>query len=109
MRLRLPKLQETDNKVQMIRAEGTKDAYKEFDGVLYYQGLSFVPEAIRLKLISQYHNDSLAGHFGIHKTRELIGRKYYWPSLNKDVEAYIKGYDICLGSKAVRNKPYGNF
>ena len=50
----------------------------------------------------------MAGHFGIDKTKELIGRKYYWPSLRKDVEAYIKGCNVCLGSKAVRHKLYGD-
>ena len=48
----------------------------------------------------------LAGHFGINKTKDLLGRKYYWPSLQKDVEAYIKGCDVCLGSKTVKHKPY---
>ena len=85
-----------------------KDAYEEIDGVLHHQRLPFVPKAIRIELISQHHDDPLAGHFGIDKTKELIGRKYYWPSLRKDVEAYIKGCDICLGSKAVRHKSYGN-
>ena len=40
--------------------------------------------------ISCHHNDPLTGHFGIDKTRELIGRKYYWPSLRKDVENYVR-------------------
>ena len=61
-----------------------------------------------MELISWYYNNPLAGHFGVNKTRELIGRKYYWPSLRKDVKAYVKGCDVCLGSKAVRHKPYGD-
>ena len=67
-----------------------------------------MPGIIRTKLISHHHDDPLAGHFGIDKTRELIGRKYYWPSLRKDVEAYVKGCDVCLASKAVKHKPYGD-
>ena len=50
----------------------------------------------------------MARHFDINKTRELIGRKYYWPSLRKDVEPYIKGCDVCLALKAVRHKLYGD-
>ena len=42
------------------------------------------------------------------KTRELIARKYYWPSLRNYIEAYVKACDGCLASKAVRHKPYGN-
>ena len=94
-----------------IRAEELKEGLGEYvnvDGVLHHQGLSFVPEVIRTELISRHHDNPLVGYFGIDKTRELIGRKYYWPSLKKDVEAYVKGCNVCLASKAVRHKPYGD-
>ena len=77
MRLRLSELQKLDNEARKIRAEGLKNDYEEVDGVLHYQGLPFVLEAIRIELISQHYNDLLARHFGINKTRELLGRKYY--------------------------------
>ena len=109
MRLRLAELQESDEEARKLRAtEELQEGWTDIDGVLHYQGLSFVPEVIRTELISRHHDDPLAGHFGINKTRELIGRKYYWPSLRKDVEAYVKGCDVCLASKAVRHKPYGD-
>ena len=106
MRLRLLELQESDDKAQKIKAKGLKDDYKEVDGVLHYQRLPFVPEAIRTELISQHHDNPLERHFSIDKTKDLVGRKYYWPSLQKDIKAYVKGCDVCLGSKAVRHKPY---
>ena len=73
-----------------------------------YQGLPYIPEIIRSEVISRHHDDLLAGHFGIDKTRELIGRKYYWPSLRRDVISYVRGCDVCLTSKVVRHKPYGD-
>ena len=76
--------------------------------MLHHQGLPFVPEAILIELISQHHKDPFASHFGINKTKELIGWKYYWSTLKKDVEAYVKGCDVCLGLKMVRHKPYGD-
>ena len=105
MRLRLAELQESDKWAQRIRTEGL-NRYEEFDGVLHHQGLLFVPKVIWTELISRHHNDLLARYFGIDKTKELIGRKYYWPSLWKDIEAYVKGCDVCLSSKAVKHKPY---
>ena len=105
MRLRLQELQETDSEAQELRS---KEGYEEVEGVLHHQGLPFVPEAIRTELISRHHDDPLAGHFGIEKTCELLARKYFWPSLRHDVEAYVKGCDVCLASKAMRHKPYGN-
>ena len=76
--------------------------------MLQYQGLPYVLEIIRSKVISCHHDDPLAEHFGIDKTRKLVSRKYYWPSLRRDVESYDQGYDVCLTSKAVRHKPYGD-
>ncbi len=67
-----------------------------------------MPEIVRIELISRHHDDLLAGYFGIDKTRELIARKYYWPTLRSDVEAYVIGCDVCLGLKLVRHKPYGD-
>ncbi len=76
--------------------------------MLHHQGLLYVPEIVRTKLISRHHDDPLAGHFGIDKTRELIARKYYWPTLRHDVEAYVIGCDVCLASKSVRHKLYSD-
>ncbi len=76
--------------------------------MLHYQGLPYVPKVIRLELIIRHHDDPLASHFGIEKICELIAKKYYWPMLRRNVEAYVKGCDVCLASKAIRHKPYGD-
>ena len=108
MCLRLQELQESDSRAQKIRAAGLQEDWEELDGVFHHQGLPYVPKIIRSKLISRQHNDPLAGHFRVDKTRELIGWKYYWLSLIEDVKSYVKGWDICLTLKAVRHKLYGN-
>ena len=109
IRLRLSELQESDPEAQELKSkEQLPNGWEDIDGVLHHQGLSFVPETIQIELISRHHDDPLARYFGIDKTKDLVGRKYYWPSLQKDVEAYVKGCDVCLGSKAVRHKPYGD-
>ena len=63
---------------------------------------------IQTELISRHHNDPLVGHFRIEKTQELLSRKYYWLTLHRDVNNYVRGCDICLVSKAVQHKPYGD-
>ena len=108
MRLRLPELQDNDEEAIALRARGLPKGWEDVEGVFQYQGLPYVPEIIRSKVISRHHNDPLAGHFDIDKTRELVGRKYYWPSLKRDVKSYVRGCDVCLASKAVRHKPYGD-
>ena len=107
MRLRLSELQENDDKVKLLRGSADlPEGWEDVEGVLQYQGLPYVPEIICSKVISRHHNDLLVGHFGIDKTRKLVGRKYYWPSLRRDVKSYVRGCDVCLASKAVRHKPY---
>ena len=78
MRLRLQELQGEDEQARKLRAEQpVKDGWQDIDGVLHHQGLPYVPEIIRTELISRHHDNLLAGHFGIKKTRELVARKYY--------------------------------
>lgn len=59
-----------------------------------------------MELIHWYHNDLLASDFRIEKTRKLIAQKYYWYTLEYDVEIYVKGCDIYLALKIVRDKLY---
>ena len=109
MWLRLQELQETDSKAHKLRKQGLQDGpYQDINGVLHYQGLLFVPEAIRMELLNWHHDDLLAGHFGIEKIRELLAKKYYCPTLRPNVKAYVKGCDVCLALKAVKHKPYGD-
>ncbi len=108
MRMRLPELQDDDKKAMKLRSERLSEGWEDIEQVLHYQGLPYLPKVIRSELISRHHDNPLAGHFGIEKTCDLIAIKYYWLILRRDVEAYIKGCDVCLASKAVRHKPYGD-
>ncbi len=104
--MRLLKLQDDDKEVKKLRSEELLKGWKGIEGVLHYQNLLYILKVIRLELISRHHNNPFVGHFGIKKTQKLIAKKYYWPMLQRDVEAYIKDCDICLTSKAVCHKPY---
>ena len=108
MNLRLLELQDNDKKAKVLRAGGFLEGWEDVKGVLQYRRFSYVQEIIRSEVISRHHNDPLAGYFGIDKTKELVGRKYYWLSLRGDVESYVRECDVCLTSKAVRHKPYGD-
>ena len=89
-----------------MKTGGLPDGLEDAKGFLQYRGLLYIPEIICSKVISCHHNDHLAGHFGIDKTKELVGQKYYWPNLKKDVKTYVRGCDVCLTSKAICHKPY---
>ncbi len=104
----LPKLQDDDKEVMKLRSKRLPEGWKDIKQVFHYQGLLYVPKVIRSELINRHHDEPLTDHFGIEKTCELIARKYYWPTLQQDVKAYVKGCDVCLASKAVHHKPYGD-
>ena len=109
MRLRFSKLQENDKEAKLFRGSaGLLEDWKNVERVFQYRGLLYVLEIIHSEVISCHHNNLLIEHFGIDKTKELISRKYYWPSLRRDVKSYVRGYDICLALKAIRLKPYGD-
>ncbi len=110
MRIRLFELQDDDKEAKKLRSEQVlPESWKDINQMLHYQGLLYILKVIRLELISRHHDNPLAGHFGIEKTCKLIARKYYWPTLPQNIEAYVKGCDVCLASKAVCHKPCGDF
>ena len=47
----------------------------------------YVPHALQNKILERCHD--AIGHTGIDKTNVLISRKYYWPSLYKQVTTYV--------------------
>ena len=78
------------------------------DGHLLYGDKRWIPEdeGLRTTIISQCHDNSLAGHGGIAKTTELVSRQYYWPKMRETIKRYVKNYDTCQRSKAVQHAPY---
>lgn len=46
--------------------------------------------------MSQNHNDPPAEYFKIQKIRGLIAQKYYWETLQHDIDIYVKESDVCL-------------
>ena len=109
MRLQLSELQDNDKEAKLFRGSvGLLKDWKDIERVFQYRRLLYVPKIIRSKMITCYHNNPLVGHFGIDKIRELVGRKYYWPSLRKDVKTYVRRCNICLTSKTICHKLHGD-
>ncbi len=106
--MKFSELQDDDKEAMKLRSEGLSEGWENIEQVLHYQGLPYVPKVIHSELISRHHDDPRASYFGIEKIRELIARKYYWPILRQDVKAYVKGCNVCLASKAVHHKLYGD-
>jgi hypothetical protein len=80
------------------------------DGILYWQNRIYVPkdQMVRGKVISMHHDTTLGGHPGQYKTWELVARNYWWPSMNRDIQRYVKGCEKCQATKSHQTKPTGS-
>ena len=79
-------------------------------GLLYNQGKLCIPPnsaALILKLLQQYHDSPLAGHYGVARTQALLAQYYTWPGLVGAVATYVRSCDTCARNKVVRHAPYG--
>src|SRR3989440_2475418 len=94
-------------------AGSTTDTFRDWrvdqEGLLRYRGSAYVPNdpAVRQEIMKMNHDDPYGGHFGVARTTELIRRKYYWPSVGRDIKKYVSTCDVCQRTKAPRHKPYG--
>jgi len=79
------------------------------DGLLLRNGLVYVPAAdeIKLGVLQDCHDAPTAGHLGEDKTLELVTRNYYWPSMRKTVNDYVRTCDTCMRNKVPRHLPHG--
>ena len=78
-------------------------------GTLFYRGRIFVPDhdELRLHIIQNHHSTPAFGHPGRAKTLELIQREYYWQTMRKDVDRFVRNCEPCRRSRTVRHSPFG--
>jgi transposase InsO family protein len=81
----------------------------EYDGFYLHDGKIVVPDALDLRahLVQELHDSPYAGHLGVVKTRKLIARHYWWPTLAQDVERYVVHCSHCQKNKARNSRPAG--
>ena len=92
----------TWDKVRVILKYLYKDS-KIFVNV--YKNLIINPDKGDIpNIIKEFHSSVTSGHSGINKTCSRIKQKYYWASLKRDVEKFIKRCDSCQRNKLVRKK-----
>lgn len=54
--------------MQKIKKKKLSRNIKDFDEILYYQKILYIPKIIKTDLISKYSNKLRVGYFGIKKT-----------------------------------------
>jgi len=74
--------------------------------ILYWDDLLwiFFDEHLQMKLIQEVHDQSSIDHLEILRTMKIIRRYYYWSSMRKTIDRYIRNCYICQRSKTSRDK-----
>ncbi|CAF1557917.1 unnamed protein product [Didymodactylos carnosus] len=69
----------------------------------------YVPQGgYRSSILKIYHDTSANGaHFGRDRTIEKIKKRYFWPSMNKDIANYVQSCIPCAQFNPRRQKPPG--
>ena len=104
------KREELDRKSKRGRRAARRSPWNfRENGLLYHENALFVPEdqSVRAELMRRHHDDDLAGHFGVDKTKDLLRRKYYWIGINDDVSFHCSTCDVCQRINSRHHKPYG--
>ncbi|GJZ80704.1 putative reverse transcriptase domain-containing protein [Tanacetum coccineum] len=67
------------------------------DGFLFKGNQLCIPDtSLRLKIIKELHGE---GHVGRDRTLKLVQASYFWPTMRKEVDRYVKRCRICQVSK----------
>jgi hypothetical protein len=78
-------------------------SYRFEEGRLLKDHVLCVPRGPLRDTILHYHHDAaVSDHRGFAKTLSSIRRLYFWPTLRKDAESYVKSCDACQRAKALR-------
>ena len=76
------------------------------DGIMYRTRHNDGEERLLLVLLKAIRSQALrglhdeVGHLGRDRTLDLVRQRFYWPSLSKDVEDYLRNCERCVKRKA---------
>ena len=100
--------QERDPKITSIKEElssekesNLKKRHMLVDQVLYFISHPlddpvlrlYIPNHLRSEVLKQYHDE--LGHFGVDKTYQTMGRKFYWPNMFQQAYEYVNKCVTC--------------
>lgn len=116
----LANLQEHDEELKRLLSsecpKNSKVKLEKFrfpDAELYFETSTsvnrpYVPESLRRDIFDKLHGLS---HPGVRATRKLLSSRFFWPSMNKEVNNWSKSCIPCQRSKVHRHtkSPFGKF
>ena len=58
-----------------------------------------IPASLRNDILEAYHDALTGGHQGVERTYQTIRQKYFWTTMYKDIQFYVKSCIPCQMSK----------
>lgn len=77
------------------------------EGCLRFQNKLFVPDEMTAIVMASCHEPPSMGHPGVKKTIANVSALYWWPTLSRDVEQFVRRCEVCQRTKPTYGKPYG--
>ncbi len=71
------------------------------------EGKTYFPSSLRQTLLGSVHEVPGYGHPGSQRTLSLLQAWYWWPSMTRDVNRYVRSCSVCAMSKTPRHLPVG--
>ena len=85
----------------------SKNGYYRHNGFLFKSNKLCVSKcSFRELLVSESHEGTLMGHFGVQKTLEILQGHFFWPHMKLDVHKFYGHYIVCKKAKS-KVKPHG--
>lgn len=103
----------TDKRVAEIKAqirEGLTSSFSENpDGIIMHRQQFYVPNDPRIRelILKEAHESPLSIHPGCTKMYQDLRTCYWWPSMRRDIAAYVAICDVCQCIKAEHQRPSG--
>uniref|UniRef100_A0A3P9MBI2 Gypsy retrotransposon integrase-like protein 1 n=1 Tax=Oryzias latipes TaxID=8090 RepID=A0A3P9MBI2_ORYLA len=91
-----------DIESRVIQAQG-----EEPDHPPAPSGTLYVPSSLRSDVLVWGHTSRIACHGGIHRTLKPVQRRFFWPSMARDVREFVAACDVCARSKSSNLPPAG--
>ncbi|XP_023805590.1 uncharacterized protein LOC111946461 [Oryzias latipes] len=67
----------------------------------------YVPSSLRSAVLVWGHTSCISCHGGIQRTLKLLRRRFFWPTMERDVREFVTACEVCARSKSTHSPPAG--
>lgn len=94
---------------QVLSTPSDFPSYEVRNDLLWFKKRIWIPldSGFIPLILHEYHSSPVGGHAGIHRTIARIVAMFYWPSMRKDIKAFVQSCLTCQIMKPSNQAPQG--